>query len=629
MGRTVRRLGLGLLLFTLAGCGQLGGPATSEHPIVIVYMLDAARADYFSSYGHPYPTTPEMDAMAAEGVRFARHYSHAHVTAVSVPQLFTARLDAPPLMIYPPGWEMPWWNRDEVPMDDMVFLPHLLSEAGYDTRMVTTHPWTTAESRFSRGFEHFYDVPRTSYYAPAEDVFARAREAIDAYRAEGLERPLFLYIHLLDTHTPHDGTPPVNKFFSLDELGWTPEQWRQNQPGIRNRRYIKDPDPKLIEAYEGAVRSSLYYTDLHLGRFKRYVEERIDAPTTHVITADHGDALGENGYFEHILPTFGTDATHHIPLIMSGPGLTPGAVVDRLTGMVDVMPTLLDLLEVDLPSSKVLDGRSMTRVIDEPRSRWREIVPYVHRLGWTRSRLGFRGEASSVVMTADGELFQNDGGFDFRPLGRLEPEGSRSSTTPDGEELSRESVPPQAFWDFVDRYQGRMARRPTMPLARSMIVPLPELRIRPVVTEPMQPESSTCWTAGPWRERRRALTLRALKPGARCEPLTVGFSVPLGGYAVHWKVNRFEGKGRLRITLPGSEPIEFGPADATGGELSLGRALAPTGNLELKVEVLGVPEHLALGSLRLEREGSLQPEEVQEVDPETIEQLRSLGYLDG
>ena len=602
--RRFRRGLLCLVALGLLGCG-LGGPKKSRHPVVVVYMLDAARADFFSSYGHPFETTPEMDKMAAQGVRFARHYSHSHITARSVPQLFTSRLDAPPLVIFPPGWNMPWWDRDEIASRDMLFLPPFLREQGYATQVVTTHPWTPAESRFSRGFESYYEVPRRSYYASAEQVFRHARLAVEDYVAEGLDRPLFLYIHLLDTHTPHEPRPPNDRFFSLDELGWTFEEWRKKQPGIRDRKVLKDPDPKLLRAYHGAIRSSLAYTDRELGRFKRWLEETLDAPTLHVITSDHGDAIGEQGYFEHILANFGTDAVHHIPLILLGHGVPSGEVVESLTGTVDVLPTMLEIMGLETPDGVVLDGRSTMRLMGS-QSRPDRWVPYVHRMGWVRARLGFRDANGSMVLSEDGRLFRNDGSFDFRLLG-------------DWDEVAEQA--PDPFRRLVEGVNARLKNRPFEPMARSMNVPLAELEIQ-------SSRADDCWRIPGWRRDRKQIRFEAPE-GVVCAPLEAVFEVPLEEYEIRWKVGKFSPETRLRVSLPEFGAVwEVGHDRVSDGELMLGVVPAPMGRARIRIEPLAGTGPVELKSLRLMRVGSLKPEELEELDPETIEQLRSLGYLD-
>ncbi len=595
---------VGVLALGILGCG-LGGPKASPHPVVIVYMLDAARADFFSSYGHPFETTPEMDGMAAQGARFARHYSHSHITARSVPQLFTSRLDAPPLVIFPPGWDMPWWDRDEIAGDDILFLPAFLRGQGYATQIVTTHPWTPADSRFSRGFESYYEVPRQSYYASAERVFKHARKALEDYVAEGLDRPLFLYIHLLDTHTPHEPRPPNDKFFSLDELGWTFEEWRKKQPGIRNRKILENPDPKLLKAYHGAIRSSLAYTDQELGRFKEWVESTLDAPTLHVVTSDHGDAIGEQGYFEHILANFGTDAVHHIPLIMSGHGVPPGKVVESLTGTVDVLPTLLDILGLKAPDKVILDGRSTTRLMEDSRPRKGRLIPYVHRMGWKRARLGFRNESGSMVLTEDHRLFRNDGSFDFTELGSWSEVADQT---------------PEAFQRLVVGIRARLENRSFEPIARSMNVPLAEFEI--------QSELDGCWKIPGWRQERKQIRFER-SSDAECLPFEAAAQLPRQEYEIRWKVGDFDPSTRLRISLPEvGVAWEVGADQVADDELRLGTAPTAIERTRIRVESLVGSGPVVLKSLRLMRVGSLQPEEVEEVDPETIEQLRSLGYLD-
>lgn len=603
---TLARAALAAGTLLLAACGREAAPPPAPH--IVLYLLDAARADFLSSYGHAVRTTPRIDALAASGVRFARHYSHAHTTTRSVPQLFTSRYDAPALLRYAPGHGLPWWARDEAQREETLFLPRALAAAGYRSVMVTAHPWTSADSRFGAGFEEVHEVPAGRGYAPAARVFAVAERVVEAHARERPSVPLFLFVHLLDTHTPHD-PPPGDPFFSLEALGWSREEWASRQPGL-SRKYIEEPPPELVEAFRGAMRSSYARVDAELGRFHDRVEEQLGGPLLHAITSDHGDAAGEGGWFEHPLGTFGTDATHHIPLVLEGEGLVPeGVVVERPTATVDVVPTLLELAGVPPPAGQRLHGRSLAALVEGSARTFRERVFYAYRLGWSRTRLGSREPGRTVVVTEDDAVHTaEEGGVHFEPAGRYRGEAGGAVETP--------------LHEFVQTYRRLDRRRAYEARARQMTVPPMEMGLAREASE----GAGACGASRGWRFARRKIVVR--EETEACEPLRVRVSLPAGRYRLAWRA-RFGGpEAALRLGVGDAPRRRLEAEDAEAELLRLGELRHDGGTLRLVVEGIG-RDPAQLGPLVLERLEAGAPEEVEALSPETVEQLQSLGYLQG
>lgn len=570
-------------------------------------MLDAARADFFGSYGHPYDTTPEMDRLAAGGIRFDHHVSHGHTTRQSVPQLFTSRYDAPSLLYYPPGQDEPWWRRDEVPQDDLVLLTDLLADAGYRTVMVTAHPWTSADSRLGASFQEVHFVkPKSGPYADAQALVAKAQEVLKEHRDREGE-PIFLYVHFLDTHTPHN-PPEEDELFSLEALGWNRAEWARKQPARKDTKFIADPDPLLVETFKGAARSSLRRLDTQVGALMRSVESRLGTKVVGVITADHGDAMGEGGHFEHTFPTFGMDAVHRIPLLLFGHGVPEGKVVRGFTGTVDVMPTLLGLTDIKPPEGALLDGQNL---LGGPGSEpvTREWVAYTFRAGWRAVRFGYRDAGQTWMLNERQEisrLTESDAGPVKEPLGLVRTSGAQL---------------PREFKRFIKTYLERQSGRKVDGQVGAMHIPAREIET-PLGASP------PCWDFGAGDDWQRKIRFTG-EAEASCKPLALRIAVPDGIYQASWRLNIHQAgpkiyirhsRGQTVITdVSGETDADLGEVEVRDGYWRVDVQVQPSGGAEPKTEVV-------FGALDWQRTGQVEPEA--EMDEETLEQLKSLGYLD-
>ena len=593
------------MLCSVALLTACGPPPDPERPHLVLLMLDAARADFFGSYGHPFNTTPEMDRLAAGGMRFAHHVSHGHTTRQSVPQLFTSRYDPPSLLYFPPGQDEPWWRRDEVPQDDLVLLPQVLSDAGYRTVMVTAHPWTIAESQLGASFQEVHFVkPKSGPHADAQALVAKAQGVLREHVGRGEAEPLFLYVHFLDTHTPHN-PPEEDEFFSLEALGWNRGQWARLQPARKETKYIANPDPVLVETFKGAIRSSLRSLDTQIGSLMESVERRLGTKVVAAITADHGDALGEGGHFEHTLPTFGMDAVHHIPLLLFGEGVPKGTVIQGFTGTVDVMPTLLDLAGITPPKEGHLDGHSLVSRQD-PEAVTRDGVGYTYRSGWRSTRFGFRDADQTWILTEREQVFrltETDSGVEKELVG-----SARSSAA----ELPRE------FKRFIKTYLQREAQRKVVTEVGPMHIPARE------IASPLGPQPE-CWDLGDIDDWNRKIKFSSRDQQAEpCPALALRVAVPAGEYGAKWRLDIRKGHPKVFIRHSRGQTVV---AESTGAmAVELGEVEVRDSHWQVDVQVQGNGAEVVFGAFDWQRLGSTEAD--LETDTETLEQLKSLGYLD-
>lgn len=322
-------------------------------PDVLVYLIDTLRPDVLGVYGGPGPT-PNIDRLASGGTVFERAYSTTSWTRPAVASLFTA---------LPPSAHRVASADFSLP-EGALTLAERFRLRGYQTIGVTANGHVIPSFNFDQGFE-VYDVPPAVERGEGPDpwnpnlvitnvaageVHAMALRHLAAARDRG--RPLFLYIHTVEPHSPYH-----------------PPEWLlpEPRPAINVNNYllrqINEGDKgtsqvlqKLALAYRGAVA----YADHELGSFLTGVSTHLDLDrTVLVVASDHGE-----GFYEHAL------VGHHnwvyeeltrVPLILRGPGVPAGRHNVLPTSLVDIAPTLIGLVDNAADTTKSGQGRDLLR----------------------------------------------------------------------------------------------------------------------------------------------------------------------------------------------------------------------------------------------------------------------------
>jgi Flp pilus assembly protein TadD len=319
-----RRLLPAVLLLAAAVAGALvlargRGPAPVRRESgldVLLITIDTLRADALRCYGNASVETPWIDRLAAGGLRFERAHAQNVVTLPSHANILSGRYPVDHGVHDNSGFRFP---------EGTPTLATLLRPAGYATgAFVSAFP---LDSRFGldRGFDVYDDQlgdpeARTAFLMP-ERPGARTVERAMAWRAARAGQRSFTWVHLYEPHFPY--TPP--------------EPFRS--------RYAKSP-------YHGEVA----YADSLLGPLVEPLLQAGSASRTLVVlTADHGEGLGEHGEKTHGI--FAYESTLHVPLILYAPRLFAPRVVAEPVRHVDILPTLFDALGMAPPEG--LSGRSL------------------------------------------------------------------------------------------------------------------------------------------------------------------------------------------------------------------------------------------------------------------------------
>jgi arylsulfatase A-like enzyme/Flp pilus assembly protein TadD len=281
---------------------------------VLLVTIDTLRVDRVGAYGHSGGLTPTLDRLAAEGLRFESVRAHAPLTLPSHASLMTGRI--------PPRHGVRDNGTYRLDTAQPV-LAAAIKSAGYQTAAFIGAFVLDARFGLSRGFDLYDDRYSERPAAGRVDVVERPAEQVTASASAWIRAaaaPWFAWVHLYDPHEPY---APPEPFAS---------------------RYQATP-------YDGEVA----YSDAALGRMLDELRGagRLDR-TLVVVAADHGEALGDHGERTHGL--FAYDSTMHVPLIAWCGGCWQPRTIAQPAGLVDVAPTILDLLGVAWASA---DGRSL------------------------------------------------------------------------------------------------------------------------------------------------------------------------------------------------------------------------------------------------------------------------------
>lgn len=348
-------------LLVVTGCAESPSPLpTVERPDVLVITLDTLRADRTSLHGYERETTPNLDAFAAECFVFDNAFSNSSFTPPSHASILTGR--------YPAEHGLMHWKRRLDP--GVPTSAELFGELGYRTAAFTPMATLVDVLGLDRGFDETVTPPHTEL-ANFAIRLAGAREmntaALPWLTAGG--DPFFAWLHYYDAHRPFAiaGREWTSLYRPDDDpvdpsVGDT-ERWYQLDAADRRRIGITPAQTEYLkDRYDGGINQ----LDARLGElFDRLRGAGVLDRAWVVVTADHGEVLDEHAeeWFSH--DPHLVDENIHVPLLIRPPGgLDTMRRLDALVQGVDLLPTLLELVDadpLDLPGTSLvplLDGRA-------------------------------------------------------------------------------------------------------------------------------------------------------------------------------------------------------------------------------------------------------------------------------
>ena len=360
-----RTLRLPVLALALAiSCGSpapepapesLAGTLAGRHVVLIV--ADALHAHHLGSYGCKRPTSPCMDRLAEAGVRFSEAYSQTSWTVSSVASLFTSLEQERHGLLYATQQLGP----------EASTMAELFQGAGYRTVALIQNGiiWSHRDkpgwpgTRLCRGFDSYEMFPDMDRVTEETDrLLARAREVL----LEKNDRPVFAYLHLVPPHEPY--TPPAafSGRYDPDYEGPVDGSIASSlRVAVGEKGYDRAEDLAHLEALYD---EHITYVDAQIGSLLADLQAS-DSAFLYIVTSDHGEAFREHGSLGH------NNQVHeemvHVPLVLHAPGsaLPRGRVLDASTSLLDLLPTLVDLIGLPRPR-QTIRGLSLLPLLEAP-----------------------------------------------------------------------------------------------------------------------------------------------------------------------------------------------------------------------------------------------------------------------
>jgi arylsulfatase A-like enzyme len=351
-------------------------------PNIILLTLDTVRADMLNCYGYSTPLTPNIDRLAASGIRFEQAITGGSWTQAAFPVLMTSSYAA----MY--GGCLGRLTSDRPsPVET-------LAAHGYTTGGFSTNPHLSRATGYDRGFHHFSDLvpdetdPRLrrikggqrllrspvfhyglrltgSRMRPAR-LYGSAAEVTDSVCSwlEQVKAPFFAWVHYMDTHWP----------YHLEEGLTNPRDIAQAWQDLATMNGRSNSNGKeLITAaqrqhFVGLYEQSLQYLDAQIGRLMSHLDRLdYDSNTVVVLLSDHGEEFLDHGRWGHWESNL-YDEILRVPLIIRMPDWSGSQVIPRQVRLLDLMPTILDLCGCPLPRD--LLGVSLVPLWTQPKGEY-------------------------------------------------------------------------------------------------------------------------------------------------------------------------------------------------------------------------------------------------------------------
>ena len=424
-----------------------------SHPNVLLIVIDALRLDCAGP-----ELMPNLNAIADQSVRFSQAIAQGSSTPPSMTSMLTST--------YPLDYGGHWYLADS-----RKTIAEVLKESGYSTAAIHSNPKLSRIRNFDKGFDWFDEnllpdcLSRLVDHLSADMLhlgnrifkLLRAKPYVNAkelnHKLVGWigrsTRPFFLWAHYMDVHgpyLPHRGSPYLGKL----------RAWPLYRRCVRFPASItRDEKQELKRNYEAEAR----YADEQLGGFiGKLKRQGLWEDTLVIITADHGEEFGEHGEFTHGNKPY--EELIRVPLVVKPPSafdFAPGSVVSTPVRLMDLFPTVLDIVGIDPQESlrKRIEGKSL--------------VPFLHGDGCkpyeyviTEKDMRSSGRLLFSFRTEEWK-FIFDGATKGRELYRLSDDPNEMQNVV------------EAFPDVAGTFEGLLRQRLAQIATRSKNVIIPEI----------------------------------------------------------------------------------------------------------------------------------------------------------
>lgn len=343
-----RRGGLANLVLVFLGlslttCAQ--GPGLN----IVVITIDTLRADHLGCYGYPRPTSPRLDAFAADNVMFENVACQSSQTLPSHASIFTG---------LNPRNHKAISHESPLP-EEAVTLAEILKHRGYETGAFVSSHALDSDLHLTQGFDTYWEIHKELSQSVRRALHVEERdpttEAALAWLEDHAGSRFFLWIHWFHPHRPYNPPQTYLQRFAPEYSGEASSEPEYVMKAWKGEIEIDRQD---IDYLTGCYDGEVAYSDFQIGRLIDALDSLgLTANTVIVVTADHGEILYEHErYFGHDIALY--DECLMVPLVVHVPGTQPTRRrVSELTQSIDILPTLLELLEIEYPQG--LEGKSL------------------------------------------------------------------------------------------------------------------------------------------------------------------------------------------------------------------------------------------------------------------------------
>jgi arylsulfatase A-like enzyme len=349
---------------------------------VVLITIDCLRTDHLQTYGYERDTAPFLTELADQSMVFKNAFATGPGTFISFPSIFTGT--------YP--FDFGGYAKLS---ENQTTIAEVLSNHDIRTAGIHSNTYLSRSFGYQRGFdeyETFYERPNSlirlervvrdrlneerlpfqllkrvyesviersnsgGASLPYERADKTTSTAIETLKKD-ISQPFFLWTHYMDVHAPH--RPPDRH---IEALGCTPSDWDAHHENWLSAKHNPETAStedvnQFVDAYDAEIR----FVDEQLSRFFDQMKQLdLHEETAYVITADHGELLGDHGQFSH--PPRLYDELIHVPLLVHVPGVTDGTHDDRLVSLIDLPSTIADFFDVSTPET--YRGTSLCPLLD-------------------------------------------------------------------------------------------------------------------------------------------------------------------------------------------------------------------------------------------------------------------------
>lgn len=300
---------------------------------VILISIDTLRADHLGCYGYERPTSPAIDRIASEGVLFKNASATSPWTLPSHGSMLTG--------FYPSRLGLTT-NRSALP-SDVKTLAAVLSERGFTTAAFVNSLLVSQEFGFAKGFKTF---KRLAKGKQPQGIAPRIINLAKRWLQEIQGRNFFLFLHFYDVHSDYVSQPHYKRQFAGSYSGAVDGTTEQLLAFRKGDLSLDDKDKKhLIDLYDAGVRQ---LDDRLQGFFDFLQQQDLLEKSILIVTSDHGEEFLDHGGVLHGRTQY--QELIHVPLILRGPNIPQARRIKDIVSLVDIMPTVLGILEISIPS---------------------------------------------------------------------------------------------------------------------------------------------------------------------------------------------------------------------------------------------------------------------------------------